>query len=400
MPEHAHRRALVIVGAGPHGLTLAIRAVEAGLRPGADFEVVDPSGAWCTEWRHRFAAHRIQALRSPGVHHPGSDAGGLSAFAQAAGLWSTARYGQPLTEAFNAYCDQLVDDAGLTDAVTPARAHLLAADEASVTVLCGGDHVITADRGVLATNPGRRRIPRWVHDFAPLRPDVLAHAADVDLRELDLDGETVTIVGGGLTAAQLALGASEQGAQLVHLVIRRRLRASTFDVDPGWLGPKHLSGFERLSPAERAAAIHRARDGGSVPHATLAALRRAESEGRIEIHENTRVVAGAAVEDRPAIVLGDETHVRSHRLWLATGTECTVDACRLLRDVVASHPCDQHQGLPDLPVDLSWPGTSLHLSGRLTGLRLGPAAGNIWGARKAAERILPAAVGVLRTATA
>lgn len=393
MPDVRHR-SLLIVGAGPHGLTLALRAVEAGFEPGVDLEIIDPSGEWCAGWRERFAAHEIEALRSPGVHHPGADSGGLYAFADELGLRSDAAYGQPRTEAFNGYCAHLAREAGLNGRVTPTRAHLLAAGPRSVTVLCDDDVVFEADRAVLATNPGRRRIPGWVRDLLPLPSTVLAHAGDVDLRPLDLTGQVVTIVGGGLSAAQLAVGARTRGAEQVHLVIRRRLRTSAFDVSPGWLGPRYLDDFERLPPAERAETILSARDGGSLPDTALAALRRMEDLGHLVIHEHARVVTGARSDRGDAtIVLDDASCVRSDRIWLATGTTCTVDTCRLLDDVVGCHPCDQHLGLPDLAHDLSWPGTALHLSGRLAGLQLGPAAGNIWGAGRAADRIMPAVVG-------
>ena len=379
---------LLVIGAGPHGLALALRAVAAGLRPGVDLEIIDPTGTWLAEWKQRFAAHRITSLRSPGVHHPGTDPGALHQFAAGRNEQSRAAYGQPMTSAFNAYCDHLADEAGLTGAVTATKAHLLAADGDAVTVYCADHGVIAAERAVLATNPGRRRIPMWVHDLLPIPTERLAHAGDVDLRGLDLTGETVTVVGGGLTAAQLVLGALDNGARHVDLVIRRRLRCSAFDTDPGWLGPKHLRGFVNLDPAERATAVREARDGGSVPQWAISALRRAEDEGRATIHEDARVVAGANSGGLPLVVLGDETHLRADRLWLATGTECTVESCRLLEDVVASHPCDTYEGLPDLGEDLSWPGTTLHLSGRLAALRLGPAAGNVWGGQRAGERIL------------
>ncbi len=389
MSEHRHRR-LLIIGAGPHGLTFALRAVEAGLRPGVDLEVVDPAGSWLRGWKQRFAAHRITTLRSPGVHHPALDPGALHRFAAERDQRSGGTYGQPITEAFNAFCDHLADDAGLTDIVNPVHAHLLAAEDGAVTVLCRDHDVITADHVVLASNPGRRRIPNWVDDLLPLPRTVLAHSGDVDLRGLDLVGETITVVGGGLTAAQLTLGAVDCGAEHVHLVTRRPLRSSTFDVDPGWLGPKHLADFWQLAPADRADAVFDARDGGSVPTSTLAELRRAEADGTVSLHEDARVVAGAISGDLPLLVLGDETHLCADRVWLATGTECTVDACRLLDDVAAVHPCAVHRGLPDLGHDLTWPGTTLHITGRLASLQLGPAAGNIWGARQAVDRIMPA----------
>lgn len=70
-------------------------------------------------------------------------------------------------------------------------------------------------------------------------------------------------------------------------------------------------------------------------------------------------------------------------------------AAAALREAVATaHPCPVHRGFPELTRDLRWPGTSLHVGGRLASLQLGPAAGNLWGARKAAERIVDSAVGL------
>jgi hypothetical protein len=383
------RTELVVLGAGPHGLATAIRATEDGATPGDDLVVVDPTGGWLEAWEHSFAAYAIESLRSPGVHHPGSDPSALSSWSQANGRRSTAAYGQPFADAFSGFCGDLVRAHGLAGAVVPKRALLLSAgDGTGVSVLLDGHTLVEAERAVLATNPGRRRIPGWVDDLLPRPGGVVAHAADVDLRRFE-PGGVVLVVGGGLTAAHLALGALERGADRVHLLVRRSLRISTFDTDPGWLGPKELDPFARLSPAERADAVLAARDGGSVPAGIASALRKQERTGALVIHEHARVVAGVRAE-RPTLVLGDERRVTGDRVWLATGTQPCVDACRLLDDVRATHPNHVHQGFPELTDDLRWPGTSLHLSGRLASLQLGPAAGNLWGARKAAERITAA----------
>lgn len=384
---------LAIIGAGPHGLALAVRAVEHGYTPGEDLVVVDPSGRWLDTWIHQFAAYDIPSLRSPGVHHPGCDPGALGQWAQAHDRRSRAAYGQPRADAFEGFCDDLVRRHGLERSVIRGRARLLAADADSACVLLDEDRALEAARLALAVNPGRRRIPGWVTDLLPQPTDVVAHAGDVDLRHVAVDGDVVTVVGGGLTAAHLALGALERGARMVNLLIRRSLRVSTFDTDPGWLGPKELAGFAGLDPAARADAVLAARDGGSVPQSAAAALREAAAGGGLCLHEHSRVVAGVRAE-RPVLVLGDERRVVSDRIWLATGTEATVDSCRLLDDVVTAHPCPVHRGFPELTEDLRWPGTSLHVCGRLASLQLGPAAGNLWGARKAAERIV--GQGVMR----
>jgi len=71
----------LVVGAGPHALTVSayLRSC-AGVRPG-DLAVVDPSGAWLTRWNHRLEALRLPQPRSPCVHHPDPDPYGLLTFA-------------------------------------------------------------------------------------------------------------------------------------------------------------------------------------------------------------------------------------------------------------------------------------------------------------------------------
>jgi hypothetical protein len=60
------RPRVVIVGAGPHGLTAAMYLIEAGMRAG-DLTIVDPSGEWMATWRSCFTQLGIAHLRSPAV---------------------------------------------------------------------------------------------------------------------------------------------------------------------------------------------------------------------------------------------------------------------------------------------------------------------------------------------
>jgi hypothetical protein len=50
-------------------------------------------------------------------------------------------------------------------------------------------------------------------------------------------------------------------------------------------------------------------------------------------------------------------------------------------------------GRPVLERSLRLPGSVVHVAGRLAQLEIGPAAGNLFGARRAAERVVASIVG-------
>lgn len=375
---------VLIAGAGPHGLAIALHLIEADDRWRDSMAVVDPRG-WLGTWDEQFARLDIAHLRSPAVHHPGPDAGDLGRWTSGAGHPSERPYGLPSTEAFRAYCAHLVRQAGLDEAVTPTRLHRLGVGSGEVTALLGDGTTVRCRHVVLATNPARRRIPTWAFDALPLPPRALAHAGDVDLRGLALDGEHVVVVGGGLTAGHLVVGAVARGAR-VTLVARRPLRTSMFDTDPGWLGPKQLDGFDALEdPLERLERCRTARDGGSLPPWMVRKVRSLVATGAVDLRAPARVCGAHAREDGVALVLGDETTLVADRVWLATGTEVAVGGDRLTGPLAESHPLPVCDGVPVLDRQLRWPGTPIHLVGRPAMLRLGPASGNLWGARMAAR---------------
>jgi hypothetical protein len=85
--------------------------------------------------------------------------------------------------------------------------------------------------------------------------------------------------------------------------------------------------------------------------------------------------------------MGDETTHRADRVWLATGSEPDVTSHRLTETLCVAHPIPCAAGWPVLDEALRWPGTDVHLLGRPAMLALGPAAGNLWGARLGAQII-------------
>jgi hypothetical protein len=342
-----------------------------------------------------FAALDIPTLRSPAVHQPHPDAMALHVFARGRREELHTQYAVPGRELFADWCAQVARTCGLQGAVRAATAQALEMRPSrQVRVHLDEGEAIDAAAVVLATNPAEPVWPDWaarVRGEAP--PDGLQHSTQVDLRPLDLAGEEVVVVGGGLTAAHLVVGALERGAR-VHLVARRRLRVQPFDADPGWLGPKYLGPFSAVAdPAERLRAVRAARGGGSVTPSSHSALRRAVGSGALRLHEQCEVVAVSRSGDRWALRCEPDGPVVADRIWFATGTRTGVDVDPLLAPLADTHPVGLVDHVPVLDATLRWGGLPIHVMGPLAALEVGPVARNLSGARMAARRILAALLG-------
>lgn len=368
---------LVIVGAGPNALALLTALACRDRRSAGEVRVLDPSGVWLAGWRHRFASHEISSLRSAVVHHPHPDPHRLRVHAiQGDRLDELAPpYDQPSTDLFDDFCDRLIADVHATDRVERQRVvavHPLV--DGSVRLVTATGVEISAARVVLATNPYRRNVPPEA--VSASGPVAWCHSDDVDLRLLgSCAGRRIDVVGGGLTAVQLACGAARRGAS-VRLLSRRALQVRSFDVDAGWLGPKQLSRFHRSTPTARRRMIERARGGGTVPARDMAAL-----------------AATAVRVTTPPDPVARAMEGTADTVWFATGGTVDASCDPLLADLRAGHPTPIHGGIPVFGPHLEWRGTNVHLVGGYAALGLGPAARNLWGSRLAAARIAEVVVG-------
>ena len=379
-----------ILGAGPHGLAAAVHLRSAD--PDLVITTLDPSGSWLEGWKTQFARAEIKTLRSPAVHHPSPDPYALSQFIAEKRLpRSGLEYDLPTREAFTQFCDALVDDARLDDPLA-ARPNAISSDGKHVTVTARNVRV-TARYLIAATNPHRRCIPRWVSALAGHEPHLVRYGGDVDLSALpDLAGENIAIIGGGLTAAHLACGAAARGAS-VQLICRRNLNVRNFDTPPGWLGPKYLKGFDaETDPVRRLAIAREARSGGSMPKWMHARLTNFDGIGDINLREQTTVRFAEPNPDGGChLHLDHEARIPADRVWLATGTQAHPYGLRCLRHLLAD--VAEVQGFPLLNEHLRLGPHPAFMMGRAATLTLGPAAGNLWGAQRAAERITQAITG-------
>ncbi len=103
-----------VLGAGPHGLALALHLRQADPSLAERLVVLDPTGTWMEVWRDQFRRLDIETLRSPGVHHPAPDVDALARHVTEHRLpISGTPYDLPTSAAFSHFCDHLSAEAAL-----------------------------------------------------------------------------------------------------------------------------------------------------------------------------------------------------------------------------------------------------------------------------------------------
>lgn len=384
-----------MVASLPHAMTVVTHLLQKRQQLRQRLFVFDLSGTWMQQWQNQFAAFEIPHLRSPAVHHPDPHPFALRQFAQSRSHELYPPYDLPGTLLFQDFCQELIRRWSLQQHVVAAKViHIEPIKQNWRSRFClwlNNNQSIIARRVILATGGGTPQIPAWVKQILSFYPpERLCHSCDVNLVNLQLHGETVLIIGGGLTSGHLALGAIARGAKVI-LMSRRNLQEKLFDADPGWLGPKYLKSFW-LEPdwETRAAIIQNARNGGSMTPAIMTQLRRAQHQTKIKLIEKCQVFSATWQSNHWQIFCDDGLQYECDRIWLATGTKLDVTLEPLLTQIIKQYPIPTAKGLLVLDSYLRWTGCELFITGGLAALQIGPVARNLSGARMASERIVPA----------
>ena len=380
----------LIIGGGIHGVHIAARLLgDVGVSPDR-LRIVDPSDRLLDRWRTCTAATGMTHLRSPSVHHLGSDHGALQRFAgkrkrRKTGLFALP-FDRPSLALFNAHCEEVEKTFGLAELHIRDRAVKCSVDCDEVQVELAEGEGLQAKNLVLAIGASEQpRWPEWAH-----RSDLRVH----HVFDSQFDGwptvpETVVVIGGGISAGHVALRLYSEGHR-VHLVSRRALRQHQFDSDPGWLGWKYTERFARVEdPDQRRSLITTARHTGSVSPDIGRSLRRAIERDRIQWHEGEVAELGSK-GDQLELTLSSKTVVSADRVLLATGFDSRRPGGSMVDALVdsASLPC-AGCGYPVVDSSLRWH-SRVFVSGPLAELELGPVSRNIAGARRAGDRIVEA----------
>jgi lysine/ornithine N-monooxygenase len=336
-------------------------------------------------------------------------------------------YYTPSTSLFTAHCEEVIRRYGLgPDMLRQERVVDISYDKLSAFEDAEHDSVISDDAStedrkifrvktdagvryanivILAVGPGNApSIPSVSGLPSPSPHEGYTHAmqikhfppahvaAKIKSRRLT----TMLIVGGGLTSVQLADLVLKRGVTKVHLLMRGSLKVKYFDVDLDWVGKfrnfNQAAFWSADTDEERAEMIAKARNGGSVTPRYRKVLDAHVASGRIELNTNTTL---ESVKWEPETMRWVDIKVSTHGpvppvdyIVFATGIQSDITSIPFLDTLRQQHPIEHVAGLPCLTDDLMWDdGVPLFVTGRLAGLRLGPGAPNLVGARIGAERI-------------
>jgi len=380
----------LIIGGGVHGTYLSNLLLHgAGVAP-AKLRVLDPFDAPLEEWRRRARACGMRYLRSPATHNIDLHILSVHRFAKTAAGRPHADYippyYRPSTNLFERHCAAVVRKGGLAAVRIQGRAVGVRG--------AGGGFAVETDRGVLAARRIILAVGPGDHLCRPVWTAALAgaggrvrHVFDPNFRQEDLSElpETV-IVGGGITAVQLALALANRLSGGITVLSRHPLRIDNLDFDPCWIGPKCLRAYVDTPYPLRREIVDRARHRGTVPEETAAAFARAADDGRVSF-KVTEVRKAAPDGDR--IRLDTDAGVfRADRILLATGFGSRRPGGALTDRIIENFGLETAAcGYPVLDAFYRWH-PRIFAAGALAELRGGPAARNIVGVRNAGREIL------------
>lgn len=391
----ADPRRVVVVGAGPHALTFCVYLLTARPDWHDRLTVIDPDG-WITAWNARLARLGITVLRSPGVHHPDPYPYALADFARQRTDELIGDYRAPTARLFHDFCRHLIRVHRLDSIHRCGRVaaiHTGLDGDTALVELASGCR-LRADHVVIASNPATPRIPSWATAAHPTRATpcgVVRHADTVDMSQV-LPEQRIVVVGGGLTAAQLALGAARAGAQ-VTLLPPGPLRSSVTDIDPTWLGPHQLRPYFAEPDWERRSQIYHQARRGTIPPSWIEEIHHAADTATLDLHESATITA-VHLDGPTATAETTSGPIDADQIWLATGWDHN---CRHDPLISSLRPALTTTGLPIIDTALRIPGSAVHLMGAAAALQIGAAAPNLAGARIASERLLTELTGTRPT---
>jgi thioredoxin reductase len=371
--------------------------MEEGGTPLDRIRVLDPHQEPLACFRQCAAATGLDFLRSSVVHHLDGDPMSLRRFAERERRGGELHgiYQRPAIGLFVRHCETVMERLGLHS--VRVRGEALDVERAGpsglrVETTAGA---LTARRVVLALGAADQPLwPPWAEALRAAGSPV-RHVFEPGFRLEDALAWRETIVlGGGLSAVQLALWLARRRPGAVTLLARHPARVQEFDSDARWMGPRGAREFARIgSRNQRRVLIGRERQGGTVPGEFARELERQAGLGTlISVRDEVAaapppVPAGGGIE----LELGSGRRLRADGLVLATGFQPRRPGGAWLDRTIGRLGLECAAcGYPVVDASLRW-GPGLYVTGPLAELEIGPVARNILGARLAGERLVAVA---------
>jgi hypothetical protein len=143
---------------------------------------------------------------------------------------------------------------------------------------------------------------------------------------------------------------------------------------------------------ERMSQIKSARGGGSITPRCDKIIKTHIKNGFVHQYTNTVVTAQTFDPETKQWTITTDPLLgnlpKFDQVYFATGVQSDLGQLGYLETMLNCHPIELVEGLPVLTDDLQWNSVvPLFVTGKFAGLRLGPGAGNLEGARLGAERV-------------
>jgi len=374
----------LVIGGGVNGISVASELKDRGYD---DFVVADPEG-YGGRLMDYADSIGMESMRSPMEHNvDGSDEDSLWEYALREDRLDDIEDGRPEIELFRDHWEDTVDEYDLEDHLYWSEVEGIEEDDGFYRAVIDGQEV-EAENIVLATGKGPLNYPDYAEEL-PEQAEAY-HAFDEDFsvdEAVDYDGETY-VIGGGITAGQVASSMAEKGAD-VNLVSRSEIEKAGEEADEEW---QDWSGInERLDgmdQEERYEEIQEARYDGAMPEYVHDKL----VESGADVAEEVEIL-DAEYTDGIDIELSDGETAEDVQLVYATGFQDAYD------DPFYQNVADElglGTGFRDMPMladeGLEWldeygDNSDIYVTGEMAQGNLGPFAGNIRGAQIASEII-------------
>lgn len=383
----------LIIGGGIHGTYLSLYLTRRKRLPVEQVRVLDPHPQPLALWQHFTANTGMSYLRSPHAHNLHYDPFSLITFTRTRDGQPLADfippYGRPSLELFNTHSQRLIERYDLDALRLLGRAQGLERLPEGWRVQTD-DGSIDARNVILAfSNTERPYWPEWAAEARAAGANI-RHLFDPAYRRSTPEGETL-VVGGGITAAQVATALSLEAPGNVTLLMRHEPRVHQFDSDLGWITHQHLDSFyQDTDYARRRQLIRTARHRGSMPPDVVNELEKAVQHGllnqRIDEVGSLRVLPEGQ-SPKLELTLASGGKLSADHIILATGFETSRPGGVWLDTTINAYGLPvAADGFPIVDHHLCW-SHGLFVSGSLAELEIGPVARNFIGVKLAAERI-------------
>ena len=397
MLKLSHRNIpIAIIGGGIHGCAIASRIIREVPSAAKHLVILDRAPQPLLAWQRKTARQGMAFLRSPAVHHIGSDSLGLVEYARTQNRTTELAppYSQPSVGLFHDFCLHEVETQHLRQSYHRFDVAELRWDKGSgrfpFRIISLKDEGFRAACVILAIGTDDCiYMPPDLNLFKRRFPESIVHSSEFDLHKTiqKVIPSKFVIVGGGLTAATLAKNLTDLDAE-VAMITRKPLKIQQFDFEPSWLGPKALRKFSNEPNwEERRKIVQQTRGEGSVTPEIAEALTKSRADEKFHLRTGVKILQ-INRDSRLQVKTTESTINDVDLVVLATGYRFDLHRYRFLSNLTRRHEIPMLCGLPRLDRELQLlPVKNLFGSGAIAQLQIGPAAGNIAGVALAYERI-------------